>query len=297
MADAGSTPGQAGSAVAYCKDLVRREDPDRAVSIAFATADRREALTALYAFNIETARIREQISQPLPGEIRLQWWRDTLEAAGAADGGSPGHPAAEALGKAIRQHGLPFPAFDRFIEQRIFDLYDDPMPSRSEFEAYAGGTASTLITLACLVLDPASARQASDAAGHAGVAQAAAGALRLLPIHRRRGQVYLPADLLDAAGCSRDALLAGEGEPTARAVAAMAAFAREHQSAYRAAASGLPASLRPAFLPAELTSAYLDRLEAQGAGVATAERPVAMGPFRRSWLYWRAMRRPSSRPT
>lgn len=284
-ADAPKPPLSSGEIAA---DLVRREDPDRAVSIAFAPADRRGALTALYAFNIETARVRDQISQPLPGEIRLQWWRDTLEAAATAeDAGSPGHPVAEALTKAMRDHALPFPAFDRFLEQRIFDLYDDPMPSRENFEAYAGGTASTLITLACLILDPSATRQASDAAGHAGVAQLAAGILRLLPIHRRRGQVFIPADLLDAAGCTRDALLAGEPEPTARAVAAMSAFAREHFAAYRVASASLPASLRPAFLPAELTPAYLDRIEAGGERGGS----VLIGPFRRSWTYWRAMRR------
>ncbi|KQT60517.1 MULTISPECIES: phytoene/squalene synthase family protein [unclassified Aureimonas] len=278
------------SSAEIAADLVRREDPDRAVSLAFAPADRREALTALYAFNIETARVRDQISQPLPGEIRLQWWRDTLEAAAAAEGASSGgHPVAEALTQAMRTHALPFAAFDRFLEQRIFDLYDDPMPSRADFEAYAGGTASTLITLACLILDESAARQASDAAGHAGVAQLAAGVLRLLPIHRRRGQVFIPADILEASGCTREALLAGDAAPSARAVQAMVAYARGHVAAYRAASAALPATLRPAFLPAELTPIYLDRIEARGAGDENAS--AAIGPFRRSWTYWRAMRR------
>lgn len=279
------------TAAQIASDLVRREDPDRAVSLAFAPADRREALTALYAFNIETARVRDQISQPLPGEIRLQWWRDTLEAVSTADAALAGHPVAQVLAQAMREHSLPFQAFDRFLEQRIFDLYDDPMPSRGDFEAYAGGTASTLITLACLILDGSAARQASDAAGHAGVAQVAAGILRLLPIHRRRGQVYIPADVLSASGCSREQLLAGESEPSARAVQAMIAFTRQHFAAYRAASASLPDLLRPAFLPAELTPLYLDRIES--AGSAADGLSISIGPFRRSWTYWRAMRRPA----
>ena len=42
----------------------------------FAPAEHRGALFALYAFNLEVARVREVVREPLAGEIRLQWWRD-----------------------------------------------------------------------------------------------------------------------------------------------------------------------------------------------------------------------------
>ena len=60
----------------------------------------RRALLALYAFNVEISRVREQVSQPLPGEIRLQWWTDML--AGAGHGGVEGNPVAAELMLAIR---------------------------------------------------------------------------------------------------------------------------------------------------------------------------------------------------
>ncbi len=47
---------------------------------------RRGALQALYAFNAEIAGIRDRIRQPLPGEIRLQWWRDVHRCAGERGG-------------------------------------------------------------------------------------------------------------------------------------------------------------------------------------------------------------------
>lgn len=274
-----------------CERLVRTRDADRAVSVLFAPAGARRHLLALYAFNIETARIRDQITQPLPGEIRLQWWRDRIQAsaAGAAGPDGSGHPIADALIDTIRTFALPVSAFEQHLEGRIFDLYDDPMASRADFEAYAGETASCLIMLAAMILDHGRAAEAAEAAGPAGVAQVAAGVLRLLPIHRARGQIFLPADILASAGSTGAALTAGEPEPTARAVAAMAAFAREHFSQYRAARVGLPASLRAAFLPAEMTGVYLRRLEAGGLSEMT--QPSRVGPFRRSWTYWRAMRR------
>ena len=71
----------------------------------------RRALLALFAFNIEIARIREQISQPLAGEIRLQWWSDLL--AGTAHGEAAGNPVAAELLRAIERHALPHEPLER----------------------------------------------------------------------------------------------------------------------------------------------------------------------------------------
>src|SRR5271169_239813 len=61
--------------------LVRRHDRDRYQTVLFAPAARREALFALYAFNYEIARVRESVTQPMLGQIRLQWWRENITAA------------------------------------------------------------------------------------------------------------------------------------------------------------------------------------------------------------------------
>src|SRR5215471_18639800 len=61
--------------------LVRRHDRDRFQTVLFAPAARREALFALYAFNYEIARVRETVTEPVLGQIRLQWWRENIAAA------------------------------------------------------------------------------------------------------------------------------------------------------------------------------------------------------------------------
>jgi len=48
-------------AFAYCAELVRTADRDRFVSSLFAPAEHRAALHALYAFNIEVARVLEVV--------------------------------------------------------------------------------------------------------------------------------------------------------------------------------------------------------------------------------------------
>ena len=51
---------------------LRAADPDRYLSMLYAPQDRRADLLALYAFNAEIAGIRDRVSEPMPGEIRLQ---------------------------------------------------------------------------------------------------------------------------------------------------------------------------------------------------------------------------------
>ncbi|WP_062016795.1 phytoene/squalene synthase family protein [Aureimonas sp. AU4] len=279
MSDAGRSAGLDG--FAECERLLAEGDPERAVSVGFAPADRRDALNALYAFNLETARVRDHVSQPLPGEIRLQWWRDRIEADPGSEEPGQGSPVAAALVETIRRHDLPTDAFDRFLEARIFDLYDDPMPSVTDFEAYAGQTASTLIVLASMVLDRAEAHRITEAAGHAGVAQLAVGVLRLATIHRRRNQVFVPVDLLASVGTDAADWLAG-GEGAKRAEAAMAALAADHLEKARTHLRAAPRQFRPAFLPALLTSRHLAKLD--------RDSPQPVGPLDRLWFYWRSMR-------
>lgn len=258
-------------------EALRSADPDRYLACLYAPADKREALSTLYAFNAEIAAIRDRIHEPMPGEIRIQWWRDAL--AGGLDAAS-GHPLATALIEVIERHSLPLSAFDRYLDARIFDLYDDPMPSRTDLEGYCGETSSTLIQLAALVLDPQAGAKFSAAAGHAGCAVAIAGMVRMLPLHRRRGQCYIPQDVLAAAGTDRDTLIAGQDrEATGRAVQAMVALARDHLDRFAEEAKGMPASLRPAFLPVALAPAYIGA--ASKHGFAAMDAVADISPLRK----------------
>lgn len=262
-------------------DAVRASDHDRYLSALYAPADKRDALFSLYAFNAEIASVRDRIHEPLPGEVRLQWWRDVIAAENDAE---TGHPIADALRATIAANRLPKPAFDNMLEARIFDLYDDAMPSRTDLEGYCGETAAALIQLAAMVLDPQEAPRFAELAGRAGCAQAITGLLLLLPLHRRRGQCFVPADILAAAGSSSEEFVKADGGPGAqRAVAAMIALAREHLNAFERGAAALPASLRPAFLPLVLTRAYLGKME----GRSPLDGAARLSALRRHWLLLR----------
>ncbi len=257
---------------------VRAADPDRHLSVLYAPEEMRDALLALYAFDAEVASIRDRIREAMPGELRLQWWRDALAA-----GVPTGHPVADALLEAVQAHRLPAQTLENYLEARTFDLYDDPMPSVSDLEGYCGETGSALIQLAAMVLDREAAASATEAAGHAGCARAIVGLLRLLPWHLAQGRCYLPRDMLAAAGTSPEALVAGEaGEAAVRAVQALAALARHHLTAFGRHAGTLPVSLRPAFLPLATTPACVARVERLPSEALS--RPFEPGALRRQWV-------------
>jgi phytoene synthase len=112
------------------------------------------------------------------------------------------------------------------------------------------------------------------------VAQAIAGLLRLLPIHRARGQCYVPADLLASVGLSPAEFLAdAKRDGSGAAVAAIVALGREHLSAFERNATSLPASLRPAYLPAALSGLCLGKAERLGAKALVEQARV--GAFRK----------------
>ena len=114
-----------------------------------------------------------------------------------------GHPVIEALAPAVERGDLPKSSLLNMIEARRFDLYDDPMPALNDLEGYLGDTAAAVIQMSALVLDREKAQACAEAAGLAGVAMGIDGLLRLMPLHRARGQC-------SGGGAGRQAHAAGE---------------------------------------------------------------------------------------
>jgi 15-cis-phytoene synthase len=275
----------------YCEQLVRAADKDRFLASLFAPADRRSHLFALYAFNVEIARVRELVHEPLAGEVRLQWWRDGLE--GRTQGEMRANPVSDALLNTIARFKLPTERLLGLIEARTFDLYDDQMASLSDLVGYARNTSSVLIELASAILC-GNEVELGETATHAGIAYAIAGLLRAFPVHAARGQLYLPRVLLERHGIVRQDIYARHA--TAGLLAALSELrqqARHHLAELDEWRSLVPPEASPAFLPVALVPAIL----------ASMERPsydpfklVELSQWRQQWTLWRAARRdfPSS---
>jgi len=267
----------------YCLDLLAASDPDRRLAVFYLPAHAREAAAAIHAFDTEVARIAALVSDPVPGEIRLTWWRETIE--GSREPGN--NPVARALLAAITAHDLPSGVLLDCLEARRFDLYHDPMPDRAALEGWCGETHSALFNLVGLVAGAPRGTALADACGHGGVAFAAARLAAGAGRHRAAGRCYLPADYLAAAGLDVDSWLA-EAPDTRhlKAIEALIMLARHHLELARRAIGELATADRAALLILATTEPLLRATERAGLDIFTRE--PAVGPLARNWRFWRA---------
>ena len=248
--------------ISYCAQILRRQDPDRYLSALFAPAEPRESLLALYAFNLEVARVRESVREPIMGQMRLQWWRDSLSEARA--GRVRSHEVLKPLAAAIDAHQLDIRLFDRLLDARERDMDSSPPADMAELLRYAEGTSSTLVELALEILGQPSPA-VREAGRNLGIAWALVGLLRAIPFHAAQRRIYLPLSLATEVGLDPDRLLERAGLTALKtAVQAVAQEARRWLAEARQRRGEVVRQFQPALLLAPLAEGHLHRLSAAG---------------------------------
>ena len=241
---------------------MRESDRDLWIACLFAPAPARKYIHAIYAFAHETSTVRDKVSQPVLGEMRLRWWSDIIEADAAVDAAAP--PVAAALLEAAREFDLPREELTALVDARIFDLYDDPLSTVAALEDYCRATAAAPIRWAGKIIGAAPSAAFDDA----GLAH---GLTRLL---MGRNPAFIPRELSATAGLTTArrqlAELAGRKFESARSEAARLNIGQE------------------ALLPAATVPLYLEQLARTGYDPEAALSEPS--PLRRQWRLWRASR-------
>jgi phytoene synthase len=269
----------------FCAALVRSYDFARYASTLFVPVAQRRALLAVYAFNVEISRVRDQVSQPLPGEIRLQWWTDML--AGEGHGGIEGNPVAAELKAAIRNYRLPVERLSRLIDEHQFDLYNDPMPTLAALEGYINDTSSALFSLGAAIAGWHSP-EIEHLARHAGLAQGIAQVMVALPLDASRRQLFVPLQLLENSGSGMEEVFAGKETPKLRAALdQLIGEAQEHLKTALALMASVPPEVKPVFLPLKLVARDLKRMSRADSDPFM---PHVTSRLRTLWTLWRAAR-------
>jgi phytoene synthase len=265
--------------------LVRAHDFSRYASTLFVPSPHRRALLAVYAFNVEVSRVHEQVSQPLPGEMRLQWWTDTL--GGVGHGGVEGNPVAAELLLAIQTWRLPVERLLRLIDEHQFDLYNDPMPTMAALEGYFNDTSSMLFSLAAMIAGHSS-DEIEHLTRHAGLAQGIARVMASLPLDASRRRLFVPLQVLESHGCRIEEVFAGRETPRLRAALdQLLGEAREHLKTALALLPTVPPEVRPVFLPLAQVRRDLERMSRADTDPFI---PRSTSRFRTLWTVWRASR-------
>ena len=237
---------------------------DRYYAALLAPEIDRSDLIAVAAFAAEMRRIPGLVKEPMMGEIRLQWWRDTIDgfATDATDEGAPvAGTMVAALARAVRRHALARPVLQAMTEARAFDLYSDPMPDEASFRGYLAKTESAPFALALKICGADDVPAAL--ADHAGRAYGTARLLVDLPAWLAKGRMPLPLTTLVDTGCSAEQLMS---EPASVGVARLfdrlVADIDSDVHAVRTMARHLSRGQRLAVLPVATIPTYLHAFDA-----------------------------------
>lgn len=246
----------------FCNDSVRSNDQDRFVLAMLAPPSVRDELLALFAFNVEISRTRELVSEPPLGEIRLQWWRDGLDAIYA--GNDLAHGIGPSLAETIAAFDLTKALFDRLIDARGSDLDDSPPDTIEALLHYAEETVAPLLCLSLEVVGERS-EAAQKAAGHIGTAWSLVGLMRALPFHLLSRRQYLPRELLQRHGVlERDLLEIKPSDSLNHAIEELCGLVDQHVRSARAISREMGTHARPVLRQIGLTEMYRKRLSRVG---------------------------------
>lgn len=275
----------------YCQQKAAQSGSSFYYSFLFLPPERRDAITALYAFCREIDDIVDECHDETIARTKLQWWRAEIERLYA---GSPGHPVAKALLPTLERYDLSQEHFLEVIDGMEMDLDYNSYPDFKTLSLYCHRVAS-MVGLMSIEIFGYQDRQTRKYAHDLGMALQLTNILRDVREDAERGRVYLPLDELSANGVSaQDVLAYRMSEGLSTVLKDLARRAREH---YERAFSALPEvdrfDQRSGIIMGQIYRTLLDELERDDFDVF-AHR-VALTPVRKLWIAWRTMRHEKKR--
>ncbi|MGH8849841.1 MAG: presqualene diphosphate synthase HpnD [Casimicrobiaceae bacterium] len=267
---------------AYCEQKAAQSGSSFYHSFRFLPAERRRAITALYAFCREVDDIVDDTSDAGVARVKLAWWRDEVAAV---FGGSPQHPVAQALKEVVAGFSLREAQLQAVIDGMTMDLEQQRYADFAMLERYCDLVAGAVGLMSAEIFgysDPATRGYARDL----GIAFQLTNIIRDVGEDARRGRIYLPQDELDRFGVTAADIFAARDTTGFRQ---LLRFQVERARAiYDRALSALPAvdrrAQRPGLMMAAIYRALLAAIERDHFRVL--DRRIALSPLRKAWIAW-----------
>ncbi len=245
------------SRFSYCDNIVKTSDEDRYLGALFAPQDKRDALMAIYAFNVEVGKIRESVSEPMLGHIRLQWWREAIDSI--YEGVPRKHEVVLALADTIKTFTLARDHFETYLNAREKDLEEDPFENLNALLAYIDGTAGKIFQLASYILSPAGEGHLTHEMIIAPArAWALVGLIRAMPFALQKHWLFLPKDMQAKHGITATHLYADHAQEGLRAAMTdIIKVAESELNTMRDMRATYSADVYPALLSLKLVPRYI----------------------------------------
>ncbi len=267
----------------YCQQKAAASGSSFYYSFRFLPPDRRDAITALYAFCREVDDVVDECSDSTQARRTLDWWREELSRLYAK---TPQHPVTRALLPALEKFPIPAETLLAIIDGMEMDLIH---------VRYADFDALTLYChRAAGVVGEASARifgyTQPDTLRYAallGRAFQLTNIIRDVGEDARRDRIYLPMNELEQFNVSAQDILQARHTEAFRNL--MEFQYQRAQTIYDEAFRILPAADRKAQKTGIVMAAiYRDLLnEIRADGFQVLKQRIRLTPLRKLWLAWK----------
>ncbi len=264
----------------YCQQKAAGSGSSFYYSFLFLPAERRRAITALYAFCREVDDVADEVADVGVARTKLAWWRTEIANLFA---GHPQHPVGHALLPFASTYGLDSARMNEIIDGMEMDLAYHRYADFASLERYCHRVAGVVGQLSASIFgyrNPATLEYAESL----GVAFQLTNIIRDVGEDARRDRVYIPAEELGRFGVTAEDIVERRGGEPFREL--MCFQADRAESYYARAFDALPdedrASQRAGLIMAAIYRTLLDEIRADGFNVL--DRRVALTPLRKLWI-------------
>ena len=264
----------------YCQDKAAKSGSSFYYSFMFLPPERRQAITALYAFCREVDDVVDECHDLSLAQTKLEWWRQEV---GRVYGGTPTHPVGHALKDVIKGFRLPQEQLLEIIDGMAMDLSQTRYLDFKGLQLYCYRVASVVGLLAAEIFGYQD-RQTLKYAHDLGLAFQLTNIIRDVGEDARRGRIYLPIEDLQRFDVPAKDLLEARYSDAFREL--MAFQAERAEKFYDQAFAQLPAIDRKAQRPGLVMAAIYRTLlrEIARDGFLVLDRRTSLTPLRKVWL-------------
>lgn len=264
----------------YCQDKAAKSGSSFYYSFMFLPPERRQAITALYAFCREVDDVVDECHDISLAHTKLDWWRQEL---GRVFSGTPTHPVGHALQDVIGRFNLPQEQLLEIIDGMAMDLQQTRYLDFKGLQLYCYRVASVVGLLAAEIFGYTN-RQTQKYAHDLGMAFQLTNIIRDVGEDARRGRIYLPIEDLQRFNVPANEILEAKYSDNFRQL--MAFQAERAEQFYDQAFANLPAvdrkSQRPGLVMAAIYRTLLKEIARDGFKVL--DRRTSLTPVRKVWL-------------
>ena len=265
----------------YCQEKAAKSGSSFYYSFMFLPKQKREAITALYAFCREVDDVVDECTELKVAQVKLAWWKDEVRNLYLK---KPIHPVTKALEPVIQQFQLDEEYFHEIIDGMEMDLNFNRYEDFKQLQLYCYRVASVVGILSAQIFGFEN-RKTLKFAHDLGMAFQLTNIIRDVGEDARRNRIYLPLDELAKFNVTEDDILKSrESDAVNRLLDAQIERAEMY---YDKALNELPAedkkSQRVGLIMTAIYRTLLREIKADGAEKVLNAR-ISLGTLRKLWI-------------